>query len=212
MGDWYQTRLQHERALPHYKLAWAAAARAPELGGKPLREVLFGRPVLLHYVRPTEWDRYAKRPAGEAVARTVEIDLTVNADGRVRGRTLVSNEGDAHMAEEALEAADTARYRPRFVEGEPVETTDVRMVQTYFEPVEQPESAGTPGSDDAAATAKPGSTSSPTAQPEAPVSTPDAPASEPDAPKSTPSTQPTAPAPTTDEAAATGKAAALPSP
>ena len=138
MGDWYQTRLQHERALPQYKLAWVAAEQAPILDGKSLRELLFGKPILLHYTRPTEWDRYARRPADEVVAHTVEIDLTVSTEGRVRGRKLVSNEGDAHMAEEALEAADTARYRPRFVDGNPVETPDVRLTQTYYEPIETP--------------------------------------------------------------------------
>ena len=138
MGDWYQTRLQHDRALPQYKLAWVAAEQAPILDGKSLRELLFGKPILLHYTRPTEWDRYARRPADEVVAHTVEIDLTVSTEGRVRGRKLVSNEGDAHMAEEALEAADTARYRPRFVDGNPVETPDVRLTQTYYEPIEAP--------------------------------------------------------------------------
>jgi TonB family protein len=138
MGDWYQTRLQHDRALPQYLLAWVAAEQAPTLDGKTLRELLFGKPVLLHYTRATEWNRYARRPAAEVVAHTVEIDLTVSAEGRVSGRKLVSNEGDAHMAEEALKAADTARYRPRFVDGKPVETPDVRLTQTYYEPIEPP--------------------------------------------------------------------------
>jgi TonB family protein len=136
MGDWYQTRLQNDRALPHYKVAWEAATHAPDVAGKSLRELLFGRPVLLHYVRSSEWDRYAKRPPTEVSARSVEVELTVSDEGRVRGRKLVSNEGDAHMGEEALEAADTARYRPRFEDGVPVETSDVRLVQVYYVPVE----------------------------------------------------------------------------
>jgi hypothetical protein len=67
MGDWYQTRLQNDRALPHYKVAWEAATHAPDVAGKSLRELLFGRPVLLHYVRSSEWDRYAKRPPTEVL-------------------------------------------------------------------------------------------------------------------------------------------------
>ena len=140
LGDWYQTRLQHDRALPQYQLAWAAAGQTPPLNGKSLREMLFDQPILLHYTPATDWKRYARRPADEVVARTVEIDLTVSAQGRVTGRKLVSNEGDAHMAEKALEAADTARYRPRFVDGKPVETPDVRLTQTYYEPIEKPKS------------------------------------------------------------------------
>jgi tetratricopeptide (TPR) repeat protein len=144
MGDWYQTRLQTERALPHYKLAWAAAGLAPQVEGKSLRELLFGKPLLLHFPRPTDWDRYAKRPPEEVVARTVEIELTVGADGRVKARKLISNEGDEEMAEETLEAADTARYRPRFVDDNPVETTGVRLTQTYFQPIEEPASTDAP--------------------------------------------------------------------
>ena len=83
LGDWYQTRLQHDRALPQYQLAWAAAGQTPPLDGKSLREMLFGQPILLHYTPATDWKRYARRPADEVVARTVEIDLTVSAEGRV---------------------------------------------------------------------------------------------------------------------------------
>jgi tetratricopeptide (TPR) repeat protein len=173
MGDWYQTRLQPERALPHYKLAWAAAGSTPPVDGKPLRELLFGKPLLLHYTRATDWDRYAKKPPGEVVARTVEIELTVGADGRVRARKLISNEGDADMAEEALEAADTARYRPQFVDGNPVETTGVRLTQTYFEPIEQPAPTDAPGTGDGDKAEPPAKSP---AQPPAPTTTPTTPA------------------------------------
>ena len=192
MGDWYQTRLQHDRALPHYKLAWAAAEQAPAVDGKPLRELLFGTPVLLHYVRPTDWDRYAKKPADEVVARTIEIDLTVSPDGRVRARRIVSNEGDAHMAEEALEAADSARYRPRFVDGSPVETPDVRMTQTYFEPIEKPPTNDAPAGD-AETPTQPNDAAVPKSDPakQAPPTTP----SPVPAPATPPSPSPTQPSP-----------------
>jgi tetratricopeptide (TPR) repeat protein len=137
MGDWYQTRLQIDRALPHYRIAWDAAGKAPDVNGKSVRELLFGRPVLLHYVRSSEWDRYARKPASEIQARSVDIELTVSGDGRVRARRIVANDGDTHMGEEALDAADTARYRPRFVDGTPVETNDVHLVQTYYVPIEK---------------------------------------------------------------------------
>jgi tetratricopeptide (TPR) repeat protein len=178
MGDWYQTRLQTERALPHYKLAWQAAEHAPAINGQPLREYLFGKPTLLHFDRLTEWDRYARRPPGEVEAHTVEIDLTVNAEGRVRARKLVSNEGDAHLAEEALEAADTARYRPRFLDGNPVETSDVRLTQTYYQPIETQKTPD--GQQQAPGEAKPEDAPQPTQTPQSPANaapgTPDKPA------------------------------------
>jgi tetratricopeptide (TPR) repeat protein len=178
MGDWYQTRLQTERALPHYKLAWQAAEHAPDVNGQSLRDLLFGKPTLLHYDRVSELDRYAKRPAGEVEAHTIEIDLTVDADGRVRARKLVSNEGDAHLAEEALEAADTARYRPRFVDGNPVETSDVRLTQTYYEPIETPKTPdGQTAPDNAKPDGAPGQATPPAQAPaNAAPGTPDKPA------------------------------------
>jgi TonB family protein len=166
MGDWYQTRLQTERAMPHYKLAWEAAEHEA-VNGRPLREYLFGKPTLLHFERLTEWDRYARRPAGEVEAHTVEIDLTVNAEGRVRARKLVSNEGDADLAEEALEAADTARYRPRFVDGNPVETSDVRLTQTYYQPIEPK----TPDAEPAPVATPPGDGPQPAQAPQQPGGT-----------------------------------------
>ncbi len=63
LGDWYQGRGQPERALPHYQLAWQAASKADaRIEGKPLVEVLFGQPLLLQIVRPSDWNRYAERP------------------------------------------------------------------------------------------------------------------------------------------------------
>ena len=134
LGDWYQTRLQHEKALPHYQAAWAAA-RQVKSGETTLAEALFARPVLLHYIRPTEWDRFERRPAAEVSPHTVEVDVTVTAEGRVRGAEIVTNDGSERMAEAAIEAAETARYRPRLIEGKPSDTTAVRFAQVYFEPI-----------------------------------------------------------------------------
>ena len=146
LGDWYQTRLQHEKALPHYLAAWTAA-RQVKTGDATLADALFARPVLLHYVRPSEWDRYERRPPEEVLPHTVEVELTVTAEGRVRDAEVVANDGSERMAEAALDAAETARYRPRLLEGKPLDTSDVKFAQTYFEPipVTTPESTGGPG-------------------------------------------------------------------
>ena len=133
LGDWYQTRLQHDKALPYYQAAWAAA-REVKAGDTTLAEALFSRPVLLHYVRPTEWDRFERRPPDQVSPHTVELGMTVTAQGRVRDPAVLTNDGTIQMAEAALDAAATARYRPRMVDGQPLDTADVRFAQTYFEP------------------------------------------------------------------------------
>ncbi len=138
LGDWYQTRLQHDRALPHYLAAWSAA-RQVRTGDSTLADLLFARPVLLHYIRPSEWDRFERRPPEEVSPHTVEIELTVTAEGRVRDAEVVANDGSPRMAEATLDAAETARYRPRLIEGKPSDTADVRFAQTYFEPTPEPQ-------------------------------------------------------------------------
>jgi tetratricopeptide (TPR) repeat protein len=109
MGDWYQTRLQHDRALPHYKLAWEAATHAPDVGGKSLRELLFGRPVLLHYVRSSEWDRYARRPADRGL-RSQRRD---RADRQRRGtRTRPQARVERRRRTHGRGSARSSRHRP----------------------------------------------------------------------------------------------------
>jgi tetratricopeptide (TPR) repeat protein len=133
LGDWYQTRLQHDKAMPHYLAAWSAA-RQVKSGEATLADTLFSRPVLLHYVRASEWDRFERRPPEEVSPHTVEIELTVTAEGRVRDPEVVANDGSPQMAEATLDAVETARYRPRLIDGKPLDTADVRFAQTYFEP------------------------------------------------------------------------------
>ena len=142
LGDWYQSRLELERALPHYRQAWHAATQAAPSGGRPLQEQIFGAPVLLQY-RPVDgWDRYAQRPPAEAERRHVELELTVDAQGRVQDVTVVVDAGDARFAARTVEAIEAARYRPRFSSGEPVATTGVRFLQPVF--VLLDEAAGQP--------------------------------------------------------------------
>ena len=131
LGDWHQARGQPDKALPQYRLAWQAAGAAPD--GSASRRTLFGAPVLLQYVAPDGWDAYARRPADEVERHDVEIELTVTAQGGVREPRAVSGSGDPRLVSKALRAVATGRYRPRFAEGEPVETTGVRFVQPFFE-------------------------------------------------------------------------------
>ena len=138
LGDWYQGRGQPERALPHYRLAWQAATGTDtRVEGKPLVEVLFGQPVLLQIARPGEWNRYAERPRQEIEVRNVAIDLTVDAEGRPQQGKVVDDSGDARRAERTLDAIRTARYRPRFAQGEPAATPGVVYSQPWIVPIEQ---------------------------------------------------------------------------
>lgn len=148
LGDLFQIRQAPESALPHYQRAWRAASQTPATDGRPVQELLFGDPMLLHYVLPDGWDRYAARPPEEVERRLVEIDATVTPQGRLDEPKLASDAGDPKFAQRALRAAETARYRPRFVDGQPVETRGVRFTQPLYvlrEGVEAGNTARKPG-------------------------------------------------------------------
>lgn len=133
LGDWYQLRLQTERAVPHYQQAWTAAAKVTaRLGGKPYTEAIFGSPVLLYTVRPEGWNRYAGRPPDTLEVRTVVVEATIDASGRATDPKIVDDSGDAKRAERTVRAlTKSARYRPRFEKGEPVATTGVKFEQPW---------------------------------------------------------------------------------
>ncbi len=146
LGDWHTARQLPERARPSYQRAWQAAGSAPD--GAKLQQSLFGAPLLIRYELPEGWNRYASRPPGEVELREVVIELTVTPDGGVRDARVVSGGDDRRLASQATRAAETARYRPRMVDGQPVETKGVRFVQPFYVLRDQspPEKAAAPTS------------------------------------------------------------------
>jgi len=137
-GDWFETRGQPERALPQYLQAWQAGSHVP-YQGRTLSDALFTRPVLLQCQRPDGWDRYSGRPSSEIMLKTVLLDVTVTSDGRAADITVIDDSGDKRRADQARAAAATARYRPRFENGQPVETRDVQFVQVFQVLIPKPE-------------------------------------------------------------------------
>ena len=142
-GDWFQTRSQPERALPQYLEAWKAGVHVP-YQGKTLADALFVKPVLLQYVRPEGWDRYSNRPSSEIRLVAALLNLTVTADGRATDIKVTDDSGDPRRAEQAQKAAATARYRPRFENGQPVATPDVQFTQIFQVLLPKPEAAKDP--------------------------------------------------------------------
>lgn len=137
LGDWYQLRQQTERAMDNYRLAWEAAKNS-ELDGKPLNEALFGAPVLLYCQRPGFWDRYAGRPIEEVEIHSVELELTVTAEGVIADPVVKSDADNPDYVDATLRTARTARYRPRMSDGEPVATPGVTFAQPFMVLVEPP--------------------------------------------------------------------------
>jgi tetratricopeptide (TPR) repeat protein len=150
LGDWYQLRNQPERARPNYQQAWRAAVQMTEkLDGKTVTAAIFGKPVLLHIVRPDNWNRYAARPPTEVEVRNVLVELTVDSQGRPDALKVLDDSGDVKRGDKtAWSVKTTARYRPRFENGEPVATPGVQFNQPWIlllpPPAEQPVDPATP--------------------------------------------------------------------
>jgi TonB family protein len=138
--------MQPERALANYTQAWTAAKRiAGKPSGPSATELVFGKPVLLQVVRPEGWDRNASKPVDTLEVRTVVIEATIDAAGRAIDAKIVDDSGDARRADRTLKAlTETARYRPRFENGEPVVTQGVRFEQPWILelPKEEPAKPG----------------------------------------------------------------------
>jgi hypothetical protein len=74
----------------------------------------------------------------------VDIDLTVDASGLGTDPVVVNDAGDEYFVEATLKAAETARYRPRFADGEPVPTTGIRFSQPFMVLIETEDPAQAP--------------------------------------------------------------------
>ena len=128
-GDWFQIKHQPERALPYYRravalsAALAVSAPAPAPGSPAAPEPgALSFPVRLYYPTPAHATRNATLPAEQVDERFVETQFTVTGSGEVTDAKITSASGTQRESADALAAIRAARYRPKFVNGEPVET------------------------------------------------------------------------------------------
>ncbi len=132
LGDWQLVAGHADRALPYYQRALPlvpADSGAAESGQRPL-----SRPGLLLYRQPAAAERYREQPAALYVEKYAVAEFTVTEEGRVKDVRVV--EGDATDAQRAglLHAVGHAIYRPRFVDGQPAATANVRLRESFRQP------------------------------------------------------------------------------
>ena len=83
------------------------------------------------------------RTPGTILARRTEFSLTVGEDGTPRNITVLGNEMGEGQRAQMQRALERALYSPRFEDGAPRATEDVRFSAVWYEPEETPqESAG----------------------------------------------------------------------
>lgn len=128
LADWFQIKQEERKSMALY-------LRAARLAG-PDGELLesstsLQMPALLYYLTPLGANRFPNRSAEELEAHSVLVEFTVTAKGRVENPTVVETDASERHVKQTLAALEKARYRPRFVNGEPVATTGVRYRQVF---------------------------------------------------------------------------------
>lgn len=130
LGDWYMIKGEPDEALPRYQRALSLVDQV-EPDRIDAARSKFTFPVQVYYAIPLLATRHLSRPDEEVDQRFVHVVFTVTADGGVRDERVIDQDATARQIAETMAAVRTARYRPKFVNGEPVDTIDVSMRQVF---------------------------------------------------------------------------------
>jgi tetratricopeptide (TPR) repeat protein len=127
LGDWYMVAGRTRDATREYRNAWVALS-APGAAGT----AILGAPVQLIYRPPSGARRNPTVDPEEYQEHFVDIELTVTPEGRAADASVVAGDVTEATGKTVVAAIRRARYRPRFVDGEPVATGGVRHHQVIY--------------------------------------------------------------------------------
>lgn len=127
LGDWNQLSNKTSEATRIYKDAWAALAAPGGPGTAAMSE-----PTQLYYRPPSTASKRADKDDDEQVENFVEVEFTVTQEGRVTDIKTVATDGNETQDRSVQIAVRRARYRPRFVDGNPVATKAVRHREVLY--------------------------------------------------------------------------------
>jgi TonB family protein len=138
-GDWYQIKHLPEKALPYYRRAAglnatlaAATATPPVVGATAATEPApLSFPVRIYYPSPLHAGRNSTLPADQVDERFVEVQFTVTDEGEVSNAKITGANGTPREVADALSAIRAARFRPKFIDSEPVETTGMTNREVF---------------------------------------------------------------------------------
>jgi TonB family protein len=140
-GDWFQIKNLPDKALPYYRRAAAlnatlvAAAAAKLPAGTPAAAAAepqpLSFPVRVYYPKPLGATRNTTLPPEAVDERFVEVQFTVTGSGEVSNAKVTEANGTQRQAADALAAIRASRFRPKFVDGEPVETTGMTNREVF---------------------------------------------------------------------------------
>ncbi len=127
-GDWFLLKGDMNKALEYYR-------RVPKESGETSADAALSSPlsvpVMLDFAFPPVARRYLDRPADRTIERKLVIEFTVTRSGEVLEPRVVESDASERMERETLASIREALYRPRFENGEPVDTQNVRYEQKF---------------------------------------------------------------------------------
>ncbi len=132
LGDWSLLDRAGAKSAPLYARAWTLLPKQdPGLAEAPKNPLLYPTPLL--YRPPGTARRLRDRPADAVIERVAIAEFTVDEAGKVRDARIVEGDATEQQRESFLTAIGRAQYRPRFVDGRPVATENVRFRETFRE-------------------------------------------------------------------------------
>ncbi|HEX7115986.1 MAG TPA: TonB family protein [Steroidobacter sp.] len=129
LGDWFQIKHHPEKALHFYKQA--AQLQTQSVAESADAQRLLAFPVRVYYPSPELATRYLRLSPDKVTETFVEVEFTVTAAGDVTNARVLEHNGTDRQVSETLEAIRAARFRPKFVGVEPVDTPGMKMREVF---------------------------------------------------------------------------------
>lgn len=129
MGDFYSLMQRPDDAASSYARAWQELEQETDVRLRPAD--IFARPVVLNFPHSFVPDQ-----SRGLLIQDREIQVTyefqVGADGKVSKVKLVNHTGPRTLSRSLRKLAFKLQYRPRVVDGQPVNTENVRVTETLL--------------------------------------------------------------------------------
>ena len=130
MGDWYQIKKSAREALPYYQRASQLIHATPSLPGAAATALDI--PVRVYYPTPPIVAYVPVVAPEDTRFHHVQVEFTVAADGSVRDARIVNHDTRDRYARDVLDAVRAARFRPKFVDGQPVATSQIIYREVFW--------------------------------------------------------------------------------
>jgi len=118
MGDWYQIKKSPREALTYYERAWQLIGTTPGLPETVTSA--FNVPLRVFYPTPPIATNIPGVVPQDSRFQHVQVEFAVAADGSVRDARIVDHDTSDESARDILDAVRESRFRPKFVDGQPV--------------------------------------------------------------------------------------------